>query len=150
MKRGSYKHTARGYASYKRLYRERKLNMQRRGLVMADEMYSKAEYEYYAAAEREGRKREVSEGIRVHVGDVNRALVKEQTYELSFKQGQVLQKAVKEATGKKIRQANIRAGEFPEELSDAIKDRYRQLREAGVGSKQAKRQIGQEYFDSPD
>ena len=144
-----YKHTERGYESYERLYKERKSEMEKRGLVMADTMYTRAEYEYYAAAEREGRKKEISQGSRKKIGDVNRSLVTSQSYAYSIKQGKAIQKAVKATIGVDLKLYQARDKEMAAMFWDEVSDRNELLKASGFTGKERAKIIAQDFFGSP-
>lgn len=146
-KRGTYKSTLRGYDAYVQAYEKRKEELRRKGLTMYERKYTKLEYDTTYTAIRNDRKREIREGKRKTVGDINRQMVNEQTYEYSLKQGRAMQKAIEVQTGNKYKIADIRAGVFKIDWNE-IKYRREELKEQGKSTWEIKKIIGQEYFGS--
>lgn len=132
------------YQSYKKAYREKQKMLNRKGLQMYDTMLTKREFEAIYEATRKDLKAKVAAGKRKVIGNVTQTIVSEQTYEFTQAQGKAMAEYAK-ATGQKLTQQQIRAGQIDWEL---LKERREELFESGFSKEQVREYIGQEYFGS--
>lgn len=144
--RGKYKSTLRGYKAYEALYNNMKKQMRKRGYTMAQKKLRKAEWEYAYLAEKNERLDAMASGKRKTVGDVNRQLVKEQTWSQSKEQAKGYQSYLK-TQGQKVKISDIRAGKVAVDWN-AISTREQQLRQLGWGWGRVHDQISEEFFGS--
>lgn len=163
-KRGKYKSGLRGYASYSRLYRIAKNKAKREGYEMNSPKMSKSEYLTTYEAEKNDRLGEIERGERKTVGDINRTLVQEQTFEYSQKQAKAFQTYYRieaEMEGDPNRkiptQSDIRKGKAPEIDFDTLKEIYHAKKEAFIknglslddATREAKDYVSSNFFGSP-
>jgi len=146
-KRGTYKSTLRGYKAYEALYRAKKAEMKKRGYSMAQRKLKKAEWEYAYLAEKYEREDAIKAGKRKTIGDVNRQLVKEQTYSMSRLQAKGYQDYLKTSKGENVKISDIRAGKVAVNW-DAISAREKELRNQGWGWARVHDTISEEFFGS--
>ena len=132
------------YESYKNAYNKKRNMLTAKGLQMYDSMLTKSEFEAVYEATRNDLKQLVKEGKRKVVGNVTQTIVSEQTYEYSQRQGKALQTYAK-ATGQKLTQQQIRAGELDWSM---LEDKQLELKQLGLSSKEISETIGQLYFGS--
>lgn len=92
----AYYRSKKSYNRYVDLYRKREAMLQQRGYDMYDEMLTFTEYKTAAPDMRNTLKEKVRIGKRKSVGDINKALVSEQAYELSEEQGYAIFNFLKE------------------------------------------------------
>lgn len=163
-------HFANGYRAYVRDYKRMAKKLAKEGGKPADPMMSKLEYYTNYEFKYQDRLEDVAAKKRKTVGDINREMIKEQTYKLTKKQAEGYLKMLEqrgyitEKNGKKyyvgsagediqgpskkeatIRNARITAIPY---LEEEIKSRYNQLRGNGVDGYAASKIIGQEFFGS--
>lgn len=146
MKRGRYKNNLRGYDAYKNLYREQESKMSSKGYHMKDRLMTKDEWEVTYLATKYDRQDEVLQGKRKTVGDVNRQLVKEQTYTYSVKQAKGYQQYLK-SQGRAVSVNDIRASLVNIDFN-MIHEREATLRSQGFNSANIAFMISQEFFGS--
>jgi len=135
------------YKAYVAYYNELKKNMKKHGLQMAQRKLTKREWEAYHTAMKNDRQKEILEGKRKIVGNINRDLAKRQQWGLSAAQARAQQKAIKVQTGKTERIRDIRAGKAQVDW-DAISAREKELRNQGWGWARVHDTISEEFFGS--
>jgi len=150
------------YEAYVKEYNQVEAEMKKRGYKMKEKMYSKAEWEEYYESEREGRLEAIAEGKRKTTGNINRDLVKEQTYSLSTAQAKAQRRYLEQLDPeseeyKKILEKN--GGKAPTLLDirgrkvqivnwQAVSDRNDELRQQGYSWDDVHKTISQEFFGS--
>lgn len=132
------------YESYKAAYKKQQNKLNRKGLTMYDSMLTKSEFEAVYEATRNDLKAQVASGDRKVIGNVTQAIVTEQTYEYSQRQGKALAIYAKES-GQKLTQQQIRAGQIDWTL---LENRQAELKAAGFTGGEINFIIGFEYFGS--
>lgn len=143
-KRGSYKSTLRGYDAYAHLYEEKRKDFARRGYQMASPKMSKIEYEATYEAYRNVRQGDVDLGKRKTIGDINREIVKNQSYEYTERQARGY-KAYLAKSGQKAKINDIRAGMINWDLIEKRRD---ELALDGATQSIIASTISQEFFGS--
>lgn len=146
-KRGKYKSTLRGYAAYSRLYDIKEAEMKSKGYKMSDEKLTKEEYEVTYQAEYNDRKDLVIIGKRKTVGDINRTLVQEATYEYSKEQARGYQEYLKREKGIDARINDIRGKKINIDFGE-INQKRGELIAQGFTSDKIPLIIAQEFFGS--
>lgn len=144
--RGKYKSTLRGYKAYEALYRAKKAEMKKRGYEMAQRKLKKSEWQYAYAAEKSEREDAMASGKRKTIGDINRQIIKEQTYTFSKKQARGYQEYLK-SKGEKATITDIRMGKVGVNW-EAITAREQELRSQGWGWGRVHDTISEEFFGS--
>ena len=152
----------RSYNKYVELYRKREAMLDERGYEMYDEMLTFTEYKTAAPEMRNTLKERIRRGERKSVGDVNKALVSEQAYELSEEQGYAIFNFLKENADKygieySTKNINsiliqIRQGEWLREevgLWDLIRDYRKDLFSQGLSKEEVRQQVSSTFFGSP-
>ena len=146
-KRGKYKSTLRGYAAYSRLYDAKEAQMKAKGYKMSDEKLTKEEYEVTYQAEYNDRKDLVIIGKRKTVGDINRTLVQEATYEYSKDQARGYQEYLKREKGIDAKINDIRGKKINIDFGE-INQKRGELIAQGFTSDKIPLIIAQEFFGS--
>lgn len=146
MARGKYKSTLRGYKAYVALYNAKKAEMKKKGYTMAIRKYRKIEWEYYYTAEKVEREEAIAAGKRKTIGDINRSVVKDQTYSMSKLQAKGYRDYLK-TQGQKVKISDIRAGKVQVDWN-AVSMREKELRNNGWGWGRVHDQISEEFFGS--
>lgn len=152
----------RSYNKYVDLYRKREAMLAERGYEMYDEMLTFTEYKTAAPEMRNTLKERIRRGERKSVGDINKALVSEQAYELSEEQGYAIFNFLKENAAKygveySTKNINsiliqIRQGEWLREevgLWDLIRDYRKDLFSQGLSKEEVRQQVSSTFFGSP-
>ena len=152
----------RSYNKYVDLYRKREDMLAERGYEMYDEMLTFTEYKTAAPEMRNTLKERIRRGERKSVGDINKALVSEQAYELSEEQGYAIFNFLKENADKygieySTKNINsiliqIRQGEWLREevgLWDLIRDYRKDLFSQGLSKEEVRQQVSSTFFGSP-
>lgn len=151
------------YAAYKVEYKKREAMLAKKGYSMYDQqILTKTEYREMYQATLNDRKKEVKSGERKSVGDINKAIVSMQAYELSEKSAYAifdLLEQKKEELGIDYDTSNIndlimkiRQGEWLSEevgIWDIISEERARLFKLGLTKKQVAKQISQTFFGSP-
>lgn len=146
-KRNKYKSTLRGYDAYVQNYKKAEAELKKKGLTMADKMYNKLEYKTTYKAIKNDREKAIAKGERKTIGNINREMIKDQTYEFTQKQAKAMQKAIERQTGNKYRLQDIRAKKYEIDWNE-IDLRKAELKEMGLNFLEIKQVIGKEYFGS--
>lgn len=126
-KRGKYKSTLRGYEAYSYAYDEMQRKRAAKGYTMAKPKKSKADWEKAYRTEKTYREADVINGNRKTVGDINRALIQNQTYHTTQAQAKARQQIIRKQ-GKSATLAEIRGGAAEPDWK-AIEDRRKELNE---------------------
>ena len=124
-KRGSYKSKLRGYEAYSYAYDEMKRKRAAKGFTMARAKMSKSDWEKAYRTEKTYREADVIYGNRKTVGDVNRALIKRETYHATQAQAKAQQQILRKQ-GKSSTLAEIRGGAIEPDW-EAIEKRRMEL-----------------------
>ena len=146
------------YERYSKLYDQRAEKLQSRGEEMWSEKYTRSEWYDTQIAYKNTWK---EEGHTGKLSDVNKDLVRDQTYEVGDKQAKAMRKAeqdyIKDGndftphTYKDIRQGKVKySKKTTEELLgyDFIGNLYHQLRAKGMSVKEAQKYIAYAFFGS--
>ena len=126
-KRGSYKSKLRGYAAYSYAYDEMQRKRAAKGYTMAKSKMSQSDWEKAYRTEKTYREADVIYGNRKTVGDVNRALIKKETYYTTQAQAKARQQILRKQ-GKSSTLAEIRGGAIEPDW-EAIEKRRIELNE---------------------
>lgn len=140
------------YENYKRQYLTTREEFKRRGEVMFDNvMLSKVEWEANYKSWENTYNREIRQGKREKMPDINKKIVSQQTYEYSEKQAKALQQELRlrGQTERTIRE--IRLGKVDNRLADEffndLSQEYYTLT-GSLGKNGAAMAISQKYFGS--
>ena len=141
------------YEDYKRKFYTAKEQLKQKGHTMYDDyVLSKAEWEALAKAHENTMKREIAAGDRKEIGDINKLIVKQQTYQYSQRQAEVYRKELVRAGEAYRTIEEVRLGMFSElglkSFHDMLEEEYQQLKQSGVQGKTAKLLISHRYFGS--
>lgn len=132
------------YESYKKAYIKKQAALERKGLQMYVNMYSREQFETVYETTRSDLKELVKEGKRKVIGNVTQTIVTEQSYEYSRAQGTALKKYA-EATGQELTVSQIRAGKIK---WDPLLERRAELKKQGLSKYDVYLTTSQEYFGS--
>ena len=159
----AYYRRKKAYRQYEKLYDARAKMLNSRGYSMYDEKLTYTEYKTAAAEMRNTMKEDIKSGKRKSMGSVNKALVSEQAYELSEKQGYAIfdflrQNAEKYDIEYSTRNINeilmqIRQGDWLSNqvgLWDLISDYREDLFSKGYSKKDVRHEIAMTFFGSPE
>lgn len=120
--------------------------MSERGLEMASpKILTPQQFEHYYKVtqhDTEMRKRE-GKLAKSTIIDTTAKIVKKQQYAVSYKQAQAFRRAEENIGRRPTSLKTIQTGQAD---WDFVKDRYRELRKAGLGGKAAGRVISEEFF----
>ena len=174
-----YRRTRKQYNDYRSQFEKRKLLFEERGLDFYDPVpLTYRDWKTVHAEKLNDLKLDIKEGKRRSIGNVNREIVSDQAYELSYRQADVLadyllenESDILEEEGliyryideegiervnlkKKIElMMKIRQGEFISEdigLWDMINDFRRNMFKKGMTKEEVKNAVGKTFFNSPD
>lgn len=149
------------YEDYQRKFYTAREQLKSKGHQMYDNyVLSKAEWEAMVKAHENTMKREIARGERKEMGDINKLIVKQQTYQYSARQAEIYQQQLI-LSGEAYRtKEEIRLGMFAAEglqgFYDMLDTEYKNLvneeiartgNKKGAG-KSAKLLISQRYFGS--
>ena len=152
------------YAEYKKEYYKREAILAKEGLVMYDDkgILSKTEYKEMYQAVLNDRKKEVKSGERRSVGNINKAIVSQQAYELSEQSGYAIFDLIRtkgeelniELDTSNINKAliKIRQGEWLREdvgIWEIIKEYRADLFDKKYSKKEVAHMVSQTFFGSP-
>ena len=144
------KREKKGFAAYRKRYRKKRKELERRGESMRDEELSFYNWKIY----HEEKKKELEEA-GLEGANVNQYIVSEQAYERSQKQWRALKEHEEEILGNtgfdisKMSASKFRKGYYDEELNEALSNEYWYLKEGlGLSTSEAKREISMLFFGS--
>lgn len=159
---GAAKRSVKRYNSYVKQFNQRVKKLRSQGIEpYEDKALSYRDYKYIYSEERNDRIKEVDKGQRKSLGDINKKIVSDQVYELSEKQAYAIFDYMKtlspeERKGIKFNYKNInraitklREGKFVREelgLWDAIRERRKDLFEAGYSKNEVASIVSNEFF----
>lgn len=144
------------YNAYLRAFEKQKSKLAKRGLEMNDEKYSFSEWEEQWIRKRNDLQYEVNLGERRGIGNVNQYLVRDQAYELSYKQGEAIYRAMsdrgelQEGISKITYMTKIRQGEWLDKIGwwENIKELREELRKKGFNNEEIKNKISHQIYGS--
>lgn len=150
------------YNRYKKEYQKREAILRKNGYEMYDELLTKTQYREIRAAMINDRRREIKAGERKSVGNINKAIVSDQAYELSEKSAYAIFDFLKlkedeldiEYNTKNINKLimQIREGSWLREeveIWELIKDYREELSSQGLSKKEIAHQVSSTFFGSP-
>lgn len=144
------------YNAYLRAYEKQESKLAKRGLEMNDEKYTFREWEERWLKKRNDLQQEVNLGDRHGIGNVNQYLVRDQAYELSYKAGEAVYRALEkrgdleEGISKISYMAKIRQGEFLKSAGwwEAINDFRDELERKGYTKSAIREEVSRVFYGS--
>lgn len=144
------------YNAYLRAYDKQERKLSKQGLEMSDTKYDFNEWIEQWSKKRNDLQYEVNIGQRKGIGNVNQYLVRDQAYELSYKAGEAVYKALQErgevgeGISRQKMMVKIRQGEFlkSEGWWDAIQSFREQLKKEGYAPDMIRQEVSRQFYGS--
>ena len=134
------------YLDYKRRYYEQRDRMAKKGVSMYDTaILSETEWKSLYKSIENRQLKEIQQGKRDKLSNINNAIINEQTYQFSEKQVAGYRRYLVETGQGFISDANIRVGNFD---MRPLYEEQAKLKSQGLTGKEIRIYIGQRFFGS--